>query len=121
MHGLHHNYQTESDIGNPWVSTCWNELKSGTDSTGLTLAWNSAEVRRTLVIYEVCQVAKPGGNKPPRSSQWLYAGRLWQKVAIDLVGPMLQTQRGNQCILVLLDHFARWQSAIPLVDATPRL
>ena len=31
---------------------------------------------------------------------------------------MPRTQRGNQRILVLLDHFTRWQDAIPLVDST---
>ena len=31
---------------------------------------------------------------------------------------MPRAQRGNQWILVLLDHFTRWQDAIPLVDST---
>ena len=88
----------------------------------LQLAWYwpgmVAEVRRLLRTCEVCQMAKPGGNKPPSSRQRLYAGRPWQKVAIDLVGPMPKTQRGNQWILVLSDHFTRWQDAIPLTDAT---
>ena len=71
----------------------------------LQLAWCStgmvAEVRRLLPTCEVCQMAKPGG-----------------KVAIDLVGPMPRTQKGNQWILVLSDHFTRWQKAILLVDAS---
>ena len=66
-----------------------------------------AEVRRLLRTCEVCQMAKPGGNKPPSSRQRLYAGRPWQKVTIDLVGLMPRTQRGNQWILVLSDHFTR--------------
>ena len=76
-----------------------------------------AEIHRLLKTCEVCQVAKPGGHKPPSSRQCLYAGRPWQKVAIDLVGPMPRTQRENQWILVLTDHFTRWQDAIPLADA----
>ena len=48
----------------------------------------------------------------------MFAGRPWQKVAVDLVGPMPETPRGNKWILVLTDHFTRWQDAIPLVDAT---
>ena len=31
---------------------------------------------------------------------------------------MSQTQRSNQWILVLSDHFTRWKEAIPLIDAT---
>ena len=70
-----------------------------------------AEVRRILRSCEVCKVAKPGGNRPPGS-------RPWQKVAIDLVGPLPRTRRGNQWILVLSDHFTRWQDAIAIPDAT---
>ena len=58
----------------------------------LQLAWYwpgmIAEVRRLLKTCKVCQVAKPSGKKTPNSRQRLYAGRLWQKVAIDLVGPI---------------------------------
>ena len=77
-----------------------------------------AEVRRTLRSCEVCQVAKPRGNRPPGSRQRLYTGRPWQKVAIDLVGPLPRTKRGNQWILVLSNHFTRWQDAIAIADAT---
>ena len=54
-----------------------------------------ADVRKMLKTCEVCQVAKPGGNKLPGSRQRLYVRRPWQKVAIDLVGPMPKTRRGN--------------------------
>ena len=48
----------------------------------------------------------------------MYAGRPRQKVAIDLVGPMPETRAGNRWILVIMDHFTRWQDAIPLPNAT---
>lgn len=35
----------------------------------------------------------------------LYAGRLWQVVAVDLVGPMPLTPSGNSWILVLTDEY----------------
>jgi len=34
------------------------------------------------------------------------------------VGPMPETHRGNKWILVLTDHFTRWQDALALPDAT---
>ena len=77
-----------------------------------------ADVRRILKTCEACQVAKPGGNKPPGSLQRLYVERPWQKVAIDLVGPMPKTRRGNQWIVVLTDHFTCWQDVLPLPDGT---
>ena len=48
---------------------------------------------------------------------FLYAGYPWRQVGIDLVGPFPETARGNKWILVLTDHFSRWQDALPLVDA----
>ena len=37
---------------------------------------------------------------------------------MDLVGPMPLTPRGNRWILVLTDHFTRWQDALAIPDAT---
>ena len=78
----------------------------------------TAEVRRVVRSCEVCQAAKSGGTHSAGSRQRLYAGRPWQKVAVDLVGPMPETARGSKWILVLTDHFTRWQDAIAIPDAT---
>lgn len=78
----------------------------------------TGEVRRVVRSCEVCQVEKSGGTGKPGSRQRLYAGRPWQKVAVDLVGPLPETPRHHRWILVIMDHFTRWQDAIPLVDAT---
>ena len=48
---------------------------------------------------EVCQAAKGGGNVNPKGRQ-RHVGRSWQRVAVDLVGPMPPTTRGNHWILV---------------------
>ena len=78
----------------------------------------TAEVRRVVQSCEVCQAAKSGGTQSASGRKRLYAGRPWQRVAVDLVGPMPETIRGNKWILVLTDHFTRWQDAIALPDAT---
>lgn len=44
--------------------------------------------------------------------------RPWQKLAVDLVGPLPEEDRGNRWILVLTDHFTRWQNALAIPDAT---
>jgi transposase InsO family protein len=75
-------------------------------------------VKECIRTCETCQVAKAGGTVESKNRQRLYAGRPWQKVAIDLVGPLPETERRHRWILVLTDHFSRWQDAIPLVDAT---
>jgi transposase InsO family protein len=50
--------------------------------------------------------------------QRLFAGRPWQVLSIDLVGPLTTTPRNNKMILVISDHFTRWRDAIPIVDGT---
>ena len=109
------------------VTNIWqahNMAHSGISRTlsRLQLAWYwpgmTAEVRRVVRSCEVCQAAKGGGTHAAGGRQRLYAGRPWQKVAVDLVGPMPETARGNRWILVLTDHFTRWQDAIAIPDAT---
>ena len=36
----------------------------------------------------------------------MYAGQPWQKVAVDLVGPMPETRIKNKWILVVMNHFS---------------
>ena len=69
-------------------------------------------------ILEIHLVVKPGRNKSLGSRQRLYTSLPWQKVSINLVRPMPQTQRDNQQIFVLSDHFTDWEDAIPSFDAT---
>ena len=74
--------------------------------------------RRIIRSCDVWQAAKHGGTKGPRGRQRLHAGQLWQSMAVDLVGPMPETSKGNRWILVLVDHFTRWQDALAIPDAT---
>ena len=105
-----------------WKTHCLSHSGVNRTINRLQLTWYwpgmTAEVRRTVKSCEKCQVAKHGGTKAAGGRQRLYAGRPWQKVAVDLVGPMSETPRGNKWILVLTDHFTRWQDALALPDAT---
>ena len=47
----------------------------------------SADVRRHVGQCEVCQRAKSGGLQPAQGRRRLFAGRPWQKLAVDLVAP----------------------------------
>ena len=62
----------------------------------LTWYWPgmTAMIRRTVRSCEICQAAKHGGMKGPQGRQRLHAGRPWQKLAVDLFGPMPETSRG---------------------------
>ena len=41
-----------------------------------------------------------------------------EPVAVDIMGPVPQTDNGNLYILVLGDYFSKWTEAFPLKDHT---
>lgn len=43
--------------------------------------------------------------------------RPWEQVALDVVGPLKRTKRGNTYILTLMDFSSRWPEAIPMKKA----
>lgn len=77
-----------------------------------------SQVRQAVQNCETCQIAKSGGTHPIGSKLRLYTGRPWQKVAVNLVGPMPMTLGGNNWLLILTDHFTRWQDAIAISNGT---
>ena len=77
----------------------------------------SNRVRKIVRKCETCQKGKKQGKMRAERGGFLFAGYPWRQVGIDLVGPFPETARGNKWILVLTDHFSRWQDALPLVDA----
>ena len=78
----------------------------------------TADTRRLINSCEVCQAAKHSNPPPNQNRQRLQAGRPWQVVSLDLVGPFPATPRGNTNILVLSDHFTRWRDAIPVQNGS---
>lgn len=77
-------------------------------------------IRRAVRSCEVCQAAKNSNTQPAVQRQRLFAGRPWQVLSLDLVGPLTPTPRGNTMVLVIADHFTRWKDAIALPDGTTK-
>ena len=46
----------------------------------------------------------------------IYTGSPFERVAMDIVGPMPRTARGNRYILTVVDHFTKHVEAYPLPD-----
>jgi len=76
------------------------------------------DVRLRVKRCEICQASKHSRLPGEAGRRRLYAGRPWQVVAVDLVGPMPLTPRRNCWILVLTDHFTRWADALAIPDAS---
>jgi len=75
------------------------------------------DVRLRVRQREICQASKHGRLPGEVRQRRLYAAWPWQVVAVDLVGPMPPTPRGNSWNLVLTDHFTRWADALAIPDA----
>ena len=41
-----------------------------------------------------------------------------ERIHIDILGPLLETPRGNQYMLVVVDQFSKWVECYPLSDQT---
>jgi len=76
------------------------------------------DVRLRVRQCEVCQASDIGRPTETTGRRRLYAGRPWQIVAVDLVGPMPLSARENTWILVLTDRFTRWADSLAIPDTT---
>jgi len=67
---------------------------------------------------EICQASKHGRSTETAGRRRLHASHPWQVVAADLVGHMSTFVRGNNLILMLIDHFTRWADALAVPDGS---
>ena len=106
------------------VAQCHNMTHSGANRTiaPLRLSWYWPGMTRdginTVAQCSICQKAKDNGHPTSGGRRRLHAGRPWQVVAVDLVGPMPSSGRGNNSMVVLTDHFPRWSDALAIGKAT---
>ena len=76
------------------------------------------EYPETSERMEACQAAKHSNPVPNKKRQRQKAGRPWQVLSVDLMGPLTLTPRENTTILVLSDHFTRWKDALPVPNGS---
>lgn len=63
-----------------------------------------------------CQVRKKGTRKEPLHP--IQIGRAFERIGIDLVGPLPITQQNNRYIIVATEYLTRWPEARAVPDAT---
>ena len=62
----------------------------------------------------VCNRQKKGCRVARGKQQLFHAGYALEQVHIDIMGPLVETQKGNKYILVIVDQFTKWVEAFPL-------
>ena len=76
----------------------------------------AAEVQLWIAECEPCNRCKtpvPSQKAPMKSIKVGQPMELW---AMDVLGPLPMTARGNQYILVMSDHFTKWVEAVPMAN-----
>lgn len=46
--------------------------------------------------------------------QQYIVGAPFEKIAVDIAGPFLQTDKGKKFVMAMMDYFTKWQEALPL-------
>ena len=75
----------------------------------------------SCVVYvrscSVCNRQKKPQKKPNAHQVQYHAGSL-ERIHIDILGPLIETPRGNQYVLVVVDQFTKWVECYALADQT---
>lgn len=72
------------------------------------------DVRRYVAACDTCNRQKGPHPRPHSRLQRYAAGSPLQRVAMDILGPLPPTPRGNKYLLVVVDYFTKWPEAYPI-------
>jgi transposase InsO family protein len=103
---LSHNNPCSGHMG---VTRCVERLQRQYYWPGM-----AAEVQLWIAECELCTRRKspiPTRRAPMQSIPVAKPMELW---AMDIMGPLPMTARGNQYVLVMSDHFTKWVEAVPM-------
>lgn len=65
---------------------------------------------------DVCAAKKAPPRKLKAPLQQYNVGAPFERIAIDVLGPLTRSKRGNKFLLVIGDYFSKWMEAIPIPD-----
>ena len=74
------------------------------------------DVKLWIRSCEICQLRKRGG-RPAKAPLTIYlSGVPNERVALDVLGPLMRSSKGNKVILVMTDHFSKYTKAAAMPD-----
>ena len=77
-----------------------------------------ADVRSWLKSCDVCGARRGKPTRAHHPYERQAVSEPLQRVAMDLLGPLDETERGNKYILVVVDYLSKWVEGYPLKDMT---
>lgn len=72
------------------------------------------DVEKWCTKCKICITKRGSRNKGKSKLRQYLSGEPLQRVALDILGPLPLTPRGNKYILVIGDYFSKWTEAIPI-------
>ena len=75
------------------------------------------DVKNWCSKCDTCAMKKAPHRKPEAPMCKYLVGAPWERMAIDILGPLPRTDNGNKYIMVVGDYFTKWMEAIPILDA----
>ena len=76
------------------------------------------DIRWWIRTCDVCQRRKRPQPTPKAPMRIYVTGYPGERVSMDIVGPIEMTERGNQYLLCMTDHFSKFAKAVPLKNHT---
>ena len=107
LHSLH-NCRTGGHLG---VEKLLDRVRSRFYWPGWT-----QDVKEWCKSCHDCAANKITGPAPRAPLQTTVTSRPFERIALDILGPLPFSEKGNRYILVLADYFTKWAEAFPLVN-----
>jgi len=94
------------EIGHEGVFKTYNRIKRDYYWTNMVL-----DVKYLVTTCHKCQIFKPQKFNNQTENIPTEPGLPFTRVGLDIIGPLPQTRKGNQYIIVLVDYLTKWVEA----------
>ena len=72
------------------------------------------KLSKFLKQCDICERTKPSTRNAKAPMKKCASDRPMQRIAIDVLGPLPETTKGNKFIIVVADYFTKWTEAYPV-------
>ena len=109
---MSHDHKTAGHLG---VTKTLSKIRQSYYWPGL-----QRDVRQYVAGCEPCTKGKSSGRNQRAPMQMEGSGMPMQRIAMDLLGELPLTEKGNRYVLVVADYYTKWTEAFPLPNMEAR-
>lgn len=79
------------------------------------------QVKSHISNCHVCKLQNAKFSKPPELITVPVPDQMFQKIGIDILGPLPESRSGNRYAIVAMDYLSKWPEVAPLPNKTAKL